>query len=318
MDRKELIEKARELLACGALSKEAADAIKGDFPELKESEDEMHRKWILEYLYDGLRKTDEQFKGQFKSAIAWLENQKEQKPVEWDEYTETNLDRALMIIKKAKGNLQGYQSDDGVYECDKAIECIEHILYRGINIDGLCKPAEWSEEDEVKLNDVIRLIENSGNVKSIIKHYTDFLKSLPERFNLQPKQEWSEEDEEHIQNCLRVIKMKLDEKPYPYYQDYLWLKSLRPQPKRSWTISDAKPGDILTTDTVTFIFKRMDACQCTVPIQYQQPVKTLTSQIQRTSILNMCIPLLLSNGRNFFQTSGNSYPVPIGSPVRSR
>lgn len=48
------------------------------FSELKESEDEQHRKWILEYLYDGLRKSDEQFKGQFKVAIAWLEKQGEQ------------------------------------------------------------------------------------------------------------------------------------------------------------------------------------------------------------------------------------------------
>ncbi len=44
-------------------------------PELKESEDEESKKWILEYLYDGLRKSDEQFKDQFKSAIEWLEKQ---------------------------------------------------------------------------------------------------------------------------------------------------------------------------------------------------------------------------------------------------
>lgn len=47
------------------------------FPQLRESEDEIHRKWILEYLYDGLRKADEQFKDHFKSAIDWLEKQKE-------------------------------------------------------------------------------------------------------------------------------------------------------------------------------------------------------------------------------------------------
>ena len=52
------------------------------FPELKESEDELHRKWILEYLYDGLRKSDEEFKDHFKAAIAWLEKQGEQKYVE--------------------------------------------------------------------------------------------------------------------------------------------------------------------------------------------------------------------------------------------
>ena len=67
----------------------------------------------------------------------------EPKPVEWDEYTKTNLDRALQIIKKAKGTLQGYQSDDGIYECDKAIECLEHFLYRGLEIEKL---AEWSKD----------------------------------------------------------------------------------------------------------------------------------------------------------------------------
>lgn len=51
--------------------------IESIFPELKESEDDQHRKWILEYLYDGLRKSDEQFKNHFKAAIAWLEKQKE-------------------------------------------------------------------------------------------------------------------------------------------------------------------------------------------------------------------------------------------------
>ena len=45
------------------------------FPELIGSGDEQYCKWILEYLYDGLRKSDEQFKGQFKAAIAWLEKQ---------------------------------------------------------------------------------------------------------------------------------------------------------------------------------------------------------------------------------------------------
>lgn len=47
------------------------------FPELKESSDE-HKDWILEYLYDGLRRTDEQYKDEFKAAIAWLEKQGEQ------------------------------------------------------------------------------------------------------------------------------------------------------------------------------------------------------------------------------------------------
>ena len=53
-------------------------------------EDEKHRKWILEYLYDGLQKSDEQFKGQFKCAIAWLEKQVEQKSIWHDASEEPN------------------------------------------------------------------------------------------------------------------------------------------------------------------------------------------------------------------------------------
>ena len=38
---------------------------------------------------------------------------------------------------------------------------------------------------------------------------------------------WSEEDEKHYQGCLNLMKLSLDTKPYPYYNDYLWLKSLK-------------------------------------------------------------------------------------------
>ena len=63
-------------------TKEQLDTLKKSvFPELAESEDERIRKWILEYLYDGLQKSDTPFKDNlFKSAIAYLEKQKEQKP----------------------------------------------------------------------------------------------------------------------------------------------------------------------------------------------------------------------------------------------
>ena len=68
------------------------------FPELAESEGEQHRKWILEYLYDGLRKSDEQFKDHFKMAIDWLEKQGEQKPAEWSKEDERNFDIIYGII----------------------------------------------------------------------------------------------------------------------------------------------------------------------------------------------------------------------------
>lgn len=76
------------------------------FPELKESKDEQHRKWILEYLYDGLRKSDEQFKGQFKCAIDWLESQGEQKfPIE-------KLPEEMKTINESLGFTTQKECDD--------------------------------------------------------------------------------------------------------------------------------------------------------------------------------------------------------------
>lgn len=75
MDRKEAIEIVRSNFPNGRI--QLSEALKILIPELQESEDEQHRKWILEYLYDGMRKSDEQFKDQFECAIAWLEKQGE-------------------------------------------------------------------------------------------------------------------------------------------------------------------------------------------------------------------------------------------------
>ena len=68
------------------------------------------------------------------------------------------------------------------------------------------------------------------------KKYENFLKSLPERFNLQPKQEWSEEDEAHrafilesLENQIRFCKKDAEG---AYYAKQIrtaqnWLKFLR-------------------------------------------------------------------------------------------
>ena len=98
------------------------------------------------------------------------------------------------------------------------------------SVKKLQKPAEWSEEDETKLRDVVRLVEDSGHVKSIREHYEKFLTSLPERFNLCPEQEWSEEDEKIIETICKEGDLKPSEKR--------WLKSLRP----SWKPSKEQIG----------------------------------------------------------------------------
>lgn len=67
------------------------------FPELKELKDE-HKNWILEYLYDGLRRTDEQYKDEFKAAIAWLEKQDEQ--TELNDSEDESIRNALITLIK--------------------------------------------------------------------------------------------------------------------------------------------------------------------------------------------------------------------------
>ena len=107
---------------------------------------------------------------------------------------------------------------------DKA-DCSDWINW--LEKQGGQKPAEWSEEDKVILNNIIRSVHMKSikpldemNAMSKYKKYEDFLKSLPARFSLQPKAEWSEEDEQNLNEALSYIK-----------DDALkeFIKSLRPQ-----------------------------------------------------------------------------------------
>ena len=60
------------------------------------------------------------------------------------------------------------------------------------------KPAEWSEEDERTLESFLGWLQGSMGEKT----YSSWLKSLPERFSLKPKQEWSEEDK------MKIVELK--------------------------------------------------------------------------------------------------------------
>ena len=68
------------------------------------------------------------------------------------------------------------------------------------------KPAEWSEEDEKMIGNCIDLLEHFplpyGEVIGSWKDCIAWLKSLPERFNPQPKPEWSEK---HIADVFEKI-----------------------------------------------------------------------------------------------------------------
>jgi hypothetical protein len=100
------------------------------------------------------------------------------------------------------------------------------------------EPAEWSEEDEEMLNSCISSIEEAKENRYAYKetdgdtsydHEIAWLKSLPERFNLPPKQEWSGEDEKMLQSIIKDFRAG---KVSTIGQEQ-WLKSLRPSWKPS-------------------------------------------------------------------------------------
>lgn len=93
------------------------------------------------------------------------------------------------------------------------------------------KPVEWSERDESILNNIIAYkYLNIDDLK--------WIKELPKRFNLPPKQEWSEEDEQCIDEAIEI----LTNLGYDGEADNL--KNLRPQ--HHWKPSEKQMAALLT------------------------------------------------------------------------
>lgn len=103
----------------------------------------------------------------------------EQKPVEevnGEDYGIDSLYAAMDILNKTLGQVEGYQSDDGILEHKAAITAIKKLYKQ--------KSVEWSEEDERNMSDLIEslshanpweYLSNKGYHKTTL---VPFLKSL--------------------------------------------------------------------------------------------------------------------------------------------
>ena len=155
------------------------------------------------------------------------------------------------------------QKPQGVY-----VDCTEHPEWYGMPAKEQ-KPAdrfeearekyqvEWSGEDWSMLSDISLTIKHSG-YDSVRKGAMGiWLKSLPERFKLQPKQEWSEEDEDMFNDILldmadrrEMFKSKGEttfaentQKKIDWLDSHhlqLKYQSSCPQPKQEWSEEDEK------------------------------------------------------------------------------
>ena len=127
------------------------------------------------------------------------------------------------------------------------------------------KPAEWNEEDLQHRQWILEcLADGERKVPEFAEQYQaafNWLKSLPERFNLQPKQEWSEEDKDMRDTIIRDLKRLggdiVNVKP-AYKAEVDWLKSLHPQPKEELTLLDEN----IITAAVAFVDLNPYNCWC--------------------------------------------------------
>lgn len=233
------LEKQKESLHISETCKENADSFT--------DEDERIRKELIEqvqFIIPDKSEFDEEgnilpaYKQRIDKYVDCLEKQK---PAKWSEDIKTNLDRALQIVKAAKGNLQGYQSDDGIYECDKAIETIELILQNGIETR---KPAEWNfpygvKETVDKLIAIAECLEMDGDC--LLNGHTGtecgkFLRELARKQVECKSVEWSEEDEDMRDTIIRDLKRlggDIVNIKSAYKAEIDWLKSLGPSWKPS-------------------------------------------------------------------------------------
>jgi len=290
MTREEALKQIRNW----SLPKETREVLETLIPELRESEDERIRKWILEkvqgYADSGIPCSDEIQMA--NKALAYLEKQKydRMKPIyDAKESFESALEKAWKSYNDSGARTVDGCEDDYV-ECAHAKGFREGFLY-GLEkqkeqkpavpagklsreeylyqllIDQLItysdyeyltgkKPAEWGEEDEKMLLSIINTFRN-GTVSTIGQE--QWLKSLPERFNLQPIQEWSDEDEKIWHNIIWILKKDVTYTPptrpnsctgsgnafYTHQTEIDWLKSLRPQPH--WKPSEEQMDSLRDT-----------------------------------------------------------------------
>ena len=262
-----------QLLADGVISNEVATKY---FPELKESEDEIIRKEILDYIDKSTG---------CKRWIDWLEKQGE--PTEINSEFDSQLNRLLKQFEslpkeELASSLSFYLNvvqNDGTYKDEEeqgeqkptdkcegcnnvkgCIACVDGGEWAHIEESK----SFWSEEDETYLKHCITAVKNyytndKGKENPFREPILDFLISLKDRIQPQPKHEWSEDDEirhkttlDDLEGFLEYIKQKPSREISKYslmskdsmltaiQKDIDWFRTLkeRIQPQNTWKPSD--------------------------------------------------------------------------------
>ena len=212
---------------------EIQEAIETLIPELRESEDEITRKRLINLIRELASATvpimtgGYFIDGQDKRYIAYLEKQKE------PHYTKRN---ALF--------------DKCVENCDP--EVMKEVSNKVNEMLGKeQKPAEWSKKDNIGWDEafacVTRAEKAAKNEEELQNAVTaeKWLKEIKFKYYVHPvKQEWSEKDEEVRSLCIAIIQSWISKEDRDRCLD--WLKSLRP----SWKPSEEQMEALLSCSSV--------------------------------------------------------------------
>lgn len=183
------------------------------FPELKESNDERIRKWLIALIKSneyGCISNVGEMPCPKRNVIDWLEKQGEhanfRNKIQIGDKVTRNQDGVLVNLSQlnriAKKDEKQDEKDKFI---EKELECIKGYREKAIKRleelekQGEHKLAEWSEEDEWCLEQINFLIRNSYSADDKVERLSNWVKSIKERVQPQPKQEWSEEDYNEIE-----------------------------------------------------------------------------------------------------------------------
>ena len=171
-------EKVIALLNSQELSKEQKEMLETIFPELKESEDERIRKWLLNFV-QGI--PDEGLDFHFynlnkEQVIAWLEKQSE-KP----KWTEEDSSMQLMLMRDIEQ--VSFISKEGKDERIMWLNKLDDRFHQNTND---IQKSKWTEEDEENLKSIdIVLFEDKTMPQEKYWDMITWLKSLKQRIKEQ-------------------------------------------------------------------------------------------------------------------------------------
>lgn len=175
----EALKKAKKELAVSSPDSDSARQIFRFFPQLAESEDEKIRKFLIDYFTSyKIGNVATKLNGyRIDDILAYLEKQKEQKPelvqqppITYTYNSNASRDEQLKMALLALLNSDLIKVAGNKFTKQDLIEWVERI--------PTDKPAEWSEEDEAELNNILAFIKNdipiSGDTR---REFYFFLKS---------------------------------------------------------------------------------------------------------------------------------------------